>query len=270
MSQEQALSFSIIIPARYGSTRLAGKPLLDIAGQTMIERVYRQASSSNADQVIVATDDQRILATVNNFGGQVVMTNAEHPTGTDRLQEVAAKRGFDDQHIIVNVQGDEPLIPAEAINQLAENLQNHSVAGIATLCEQITDTAEIFDPNAVKVVRDKNQFAQYFSRAPIPWLRGWPAPHTLDFQSAELSALIASSKTQWYRHIGMYAYRVSVLNQYVSWAVCEQERVESLEQLRALDNGVKIHCAETYSQIPAGVDTEQDLARVRAQFESNT
>lgn len=261
------MSFTVIIPARYGSTRLEGKPLLDIAGKTMIERVYRQAQLSDAVAVIVATDDQRIVDTVESFGGDVMLTAVDHNSGTDRLQEVAALKHYDDQHIVVNVQGDEPLIPAEAINQVAENLRRHPQAGIATLCERIVDREEIFDPNAVKVVRNANDFADYFSRAPIPWLREWQVDS--DAPLHQLSDQAIGSDIKWYRHIGIYGYRVDVLHQYVSWPVCALERAESLEQLRALDNGILIHCAETQCGIPGGVDTAADLARVREHFASS-
>lgn len=279
------MSFSIIIPSRYGSTRLDGKPLLDIAGKSMVQRVYEQACKSDASEVLVATDDQRIADAVNAFGGEVVMTLASHPSGTDRLQEVVTKKGFADNHIVVNVQGDEPLIPPEAINQVAKNLFAQTDAGIATLCEKIIDPEEVLNPNAVKVVRDNHDKALYFSRAPIPWLRGWPA---IDQAQAQTDAgsndwftqnqsfqnqlvqnqlvLKQADKIYWYRHIGIYAYKVSVLNDYVSWPVSMLERAESLEQLRALVNAVVIHCAEANCSLPAGVDTAADLERVREYF----
>lgn len=260
------MSFSIIIPSRYGSTRLAGKPLLDIAGKTMVQRVYEQACKSDATEVIVATDDQRIVDAVNGFGGQVVMTSVDHPSGTDRLQEVVSLKNYAGDHIVVNVQGDEPLIPPEAINQVAESLQAQAEAGIATLCERIADADEALNPNAVKVVRDANDMAQYFSRAPIPWLRSWPAVTDVDKRASDYFSQINTaihSGINWYRHIGIYAYRVSVINQYIQWPVSAHEQAESLEQLRALDNGVRIHCAESGCNIPAGIDTIEDLEKVR-------
>lgn len=273
------MSFSIIIPSRYGSTRLDGKPLLDIAGKSMVQRVYEQACKSDASEVLVATDDQRIADAVSAFGGEVVMTLASHPSGTDRLQEVVTKKGFADNHIVVNVQGDEPLIPPEAINQVAKNLFAQTDAGIATLCEKIIDPEEVLNPNAVKVVRDNHDKALYFSRAPIPWLRGWPAidqtqtqtqtqtdAGSKDWFRQNQSVQKQADKICWYRHIGIYAYKVSVLNDYVSWPVSMLERAESLEQLRALENGVVIHCAEANCSLPAGVDTAADLERVREYF----
>lgn len=207
------------------------------------------------------------------------MTLASHPSGTDRLQEVVTKKGFADNHIVVNVQGDEPLIPPEAINQVAKNLFAQTDAGIATLCEKIIDPEEVLNPNAVKVVRDNHDKALYFSRAPIPWLRGWPAidqtqtqtqtqtdAGSKDWFRQNQSVQKQADKICWYRHIGIYAYKVSVLNDYVSWPVSMLERAESLEQLRALENGVVIHCAEANCSLPAGVDTAADLERVREYF----
>jgi len=262
------LSFTIIIPSRFGSTRLAGKALLDIAGKPMVQRVYEQSCQSKANEVLVATDDPRIAEVVTGFGGQVVMTSAEHPSGTDRLQEVVSKKHYDDNHVVVNVQGDEPLIPPAVINQVAENLLSQSKAGIATLCERITDPLDIINPNAVKVVRNQNGFAQLFSRSPVPWLRSWPSLNTISANSdiAQLYALPDNESIQWHRHIGIYAYRVEVLNQFVAWPMSPGEQAESLEQLRALDNGVNIHCEEASVSLPSGIDTLEDLERVRALF----
>ena len=264
------MSFTIIIPSRFGSTRLPGKALLDIAGKPMVQRVYEQSCQSKADEVLVATDDPRIAEVVTGFGGQVVMTSADHPSGTDRLQEVVSKKKYDDNHVVVNVQGDEPLIPPAVINQVAENLLSQPHAGIATLCERIIDPLDILNPNAVKVVRNLNGYAQLFSRSPVPWLRSWPSLDSITASSdiAQLYAMPESGSIQWHRHIGIYAYRVEVLNQFVAWPMTLGEQAESLEQLRALDNGVNIHCEEASISLPSGIDTIEDLERVRALFTS--
>ena len=250
------MSFTVVIPARYASTRLPGKPLLDIAGKTMIQRVYEQACLSRADRVVIATDDQRIQREAEGFGAEVCMTSPDHESGTDRLQEVVSSLGFADDHAVINVQGDEPLIPPTVINQVAANLQNNVHAGIATLAERITDIEAVFDPNAVKVTMDSEGRALYFSRAPIPWCRD-------DFQQAP-SAMPAS--VNYYRHVGIYAYRVRFLNQFINWPPSSLEVTEKLEQLRAMENGVAIHVEEACESIPAGVDTQQDLDNIRALF----
>jgi 3-deoxy-manno-octulosonate cytidylyltransferase (CMP-KDO synthetase) len=250
------MSFTVIIPARYASSRLPGKPLLDIAGKPMIQRVYEQAIQSDAEQVVIATDDQRIAELAESFGAEVCMTAVEHESGTDRLQEVVSKLELADDHIVVNVQGDEPLIPPAVINQVADNLAKTEQAGIATLAECIADVDTVFDPNAVKVTMDLNGRALYFSRAPIPWCR--------DEFSADSKRLPASAN--YYRHVGIYAYRVSFLNQFITWPPSSLELTEKLEQLRAMENGVAIHVEEACQAIPAGVDTQADLDAIRALF----
>jgi 3-deoxy-manno-octulosonate cytidylyltransferase (CMP-KDO synthetase) len=247
------MTFTVVIPARYASTRLPAKPLLDIGGKPMIQHVWERACQSKAQQIIIATDNERIFNAAKSFGAEVVMTIEDHPSGTDRLQEVASQYGFNDSQIIVNVQGDEPLIPPAVINQVAENLQRNTAAGIATLSEFITDVDQLFDPNAVKVVSDLQGFALYFSRAPIPWDRD-------NFQPGKKPVLQPGA---WSRHIGIYAYRVGFLHQFIQWPVGHLEKIEKLEQLRAMENGVRIHVANTCENIPAGVDTEEDLERVR-------
>ena len=242
------MSYFIIIPARYSSTRLPGKPLLDIAGKPMIQYVYERAKSSSAEQVIVATDDQRILDAVEAFGGRAIMTNKDHPSGTDRLEEVVRKLKLDDEKIVVNLQGDEPLLSVNAIEQVATNLAVNSDCGMATLCERINDNNELVNTNVVKVVRDLANHALYFSRSTIPY------PRDGEFEA---------KKGGWYRHMGIYAYRVNVLKQYVQWPPAPLERSEMLEQLRALYNNIRIHCDEGCESIPAGVDTQADLDRVR-------
>lgn len=248
------MSFTVVIPARYASTRLPGKPLLDIAGKPMIQHVYEQALKSDAENVVIATDDVRIQDVCISIGATVVMTSSEHPSGTDRLEEVVTQLGLSEAHIVVNVQGDEPLIPPEVINQVAQNLADKPNAGMATLCEKLHDPVDVFNPNAVKVVFDEQGFANYFSRAPIPWARdSFTAMHS---DSIPLGA-------EYFRHIGMYAYRVEFLKSYVTWPPSMTEKVECLEQLRALSNGVKIHIEEALVSPPAGVDTEADLQRLR-------
>ena len=249
--------YHVIIPARYASTRLPGKPLQDIAGKTMIQRVYEQACLSQAKEVIVATDDSRIEAVAKGFGAQVVMTREDHESGTDRLQEVVSKLGLSDDDIVVNVQGDEPLIPPQVIDQVAKNLAQSS-AGISTLSEPISAVETVFDPNAVKVVADANGYALYFSRAPIPFSRD---SYDVANRSGDLPTLMAVQ-----RHIGIYGYRVSLLHDFVRWGSCPLEKTECLEQLRAMWHGVKIHVEQAVVTPPAGVDTMADLERVRALF----
>lgn len=250
------MSYTVIIPSRYSSTRLPGKPLLDINGKPMVQRVHEQACQSDCSRVIVATDDQRIADVVGEFGGDVCMTSADHESGTDRLQEVVQQLAFDDSQIVVNVQGDEPLIPPAVIDQVATLLAANPDAGIATLVEPITDVETVFNPNAVKVIMDKQGRALYFSRAPIPWCR--------DSFATEKKCI--PNGINYYRHIGIYAYRVSLLNQFVSWPVSELEQCEKLEQLRALENSVAIVAAVAIDNIPAGVDTQQDLDAVRKYY----
>ncbi len=247
------MAFTVIIPARYASSRLPGKPLLDIAGKPMIEHVYRRACESAAERVIIATDDQRIAEACNGFGAEVCMTRADHESGTDRLQEVVEQFQFANDHIVVNVQGDEPLIPAAVINQVAENLAANSDVSIATLVESITDIDAVFDPNAVKAVIDNNNRALYFSRAPIPWGRE---------EFAEKNKTLPVT-AQYLRHVGIYAYRVGFLHDFVKWPPSPLELCEKLEQLRAMENGVGIHAAPAIEAIPAGIDTEADLANIR-------
>ena len=252
------MSFSVIIPARYASTRLEGKPLLDIGGCSMIEHVHQRATASQASQVVIATDDQRIADVAGEFGANACMTSSEHESGTDRLQEVARRLQLPDQHIVVNVQGDEPLIPPAVIDQVANNLAANPEAGIATLVEPIHDAQTVFDPNVVKVVMDNTGRCLYFSRAPIPWDR--------DAWKEQGSRRQLQQQARYYRHVGIYAYRVEFLHQFVSWPVSVLESTEKLEQLRAMENGVMIHASEAVESIPAGIDTPEDLENIRAMF----
>ncbi len=248
------MSFQVVIPARYASTRLPGKPLLDICGLPMIEHVRQRALATGADRVIVATDDQRVADVVSGFGGEVCMTSPDHQTGTDRLAEVAKIQGWSDDEIVVNVQGDEPLLAANLVEMVAVSLAEHPQAGISTLASPIGSAKELFDPNAVKVVLDQQGYAMYFSRAPIPWDR--------DGFAEDKSRL--SKKVVHLRHVGLYAYRVGFFAGYTNMTSCEVEAAESLEQLRALWSGVRIHVSVTAEAPGHGVDTAEDLERVRA------
>ena len=251
------MSYTVVIPARYASTRLPGKPLADINGKPMVQHVYERACESQASRVVIATDDERIESACQRFGAEVVMTSVSHASGTDRLEEVARKLNFAPRDRIVNVQGDEPLIPPQLIDQVADNLEAFPDAAIATLCEPISDVASLFNANVVKVVSDARGMAHYFSRAPIPWARDeWQN------QSGGVPAAMPEG-VNYYRHIGIYGYRVSLLSDFVTWAPAPTEMTESLEQLRALYNGAKIHVAEAAVNPPAGVDTQQDLERLR-------
>ncbi|GAA0784915.1 3-deoxy-manno-octulosonate cytidylyltransferase [Marinobacterium sediminicola] len=246
------MSFSVVIPARYASSRFPGKPLADLAGKPMVQHVYERACESEATRVIIATDDERIAEVALEFGAEVCMTSAEHPSGTDRLQEVVHKLGFYADDIVVNVQGDEPLIPPRIINQVAHNLMAMPTAGIATLSEPIETLEALLNPNVVKVVTDHQGMALYFSRAPIPW------PRDAFMQSQD----VMPEGFSWQRHIGMYAYRVKMLNDFVCWPPAPLEQTECLEQLRALWHGVGIHVDAADEAPPAGVDTPEDLERV--------
>ncbi|GAB2873683.1 3-deoxy-manno-octulosonate cytidylyltransferase [Microbulbifer echini] len=246
-------SFDVIIPARFGSSRLPGKPLADIAGKPMVQHVFERASESNAERVIVATDNMRVAEVVRGFGGEVCMTSADHASGTDRLQEVASNLALADDRILVNVQGDEPLIPAQVINQVAANLAENTCAGVATLCEPICSIDDFRNPNIVKVVAAQSGLARYFSRAPIPWPRDAFAIHA--------NALPQGLEPR--RHIGIYAYRVALLQRFVTWPLAPLEQFEALEQLRFLYHDENIHVADACAEVPGGVDTDQDLQRMR-------
>ncbi|WP_434360332.1 3-deoxy-manno-octulosonate cytidylyltransferase [Parasalinivibrio latis] len=244
------MGFVVVIPARYQSSRLPAKPLADIGGKPMIQWVYEQASKSGADQVIIATDDQRIADAVEAFGGEYCMTSADHQSGTERLAEVVDKYGFADDQVIVNVQGDEPLIPPVIIRQVADNLV-HSNAPMSTLAVEIDHVDELFNPNAVKVVTDKNGFALYFSRATIPWDRDNFAKEPKEVHQNLM------------RHIGIYGYRAGFIKTYITWEPSPLEKIEALEQLRVLWYGEKIHVEVALETPPAGVDTPEDLEAVR-------
>ena len=247
----------IVIPARFASSRLPAKPLLLIHGRPMILRVVDQAKKvAGFDDLCVATDDERIAEICRAEGVDVVLTSPDHPSGTDRLSEVARLKGWAEDDIIVNVQGDEPQIPPAIIAQVAENLA-HTSAPMATLAVAIEDEHELFNPNAVKVVMDKQGYALYFSRATIPWDRDGFAQEPKQWRHSFL------------RHIGIYAYRAGFISQYVSWPVSPLEQIESLEQLRVLWHSEKIHVAVAAETPPAGVDTADDLEKVRCYLAKN-
>lgn len=250
------MSFIAIVPARAASTRLPGKPLLDIAGKPMIVRTAEQAARSGAQRVIVATDTPEIQAAAQAHGFEALLTRADHPTGTDRLAEVAVRLSLPDDALVVNVQGDEPLIDPRQIDAVAQLLARDDAAAIATCASAIGQAQTLFDPNAVKVVCDRRGRALYFSRAPIPWARDALA----DGQRTLAPGLPAL------HHIGLYAYRAAFLKCFPALPVGPLERYESLEQLRALENGYAIAVLSTAQQPAAGVDTPADLARVREAF----
>ncbi|WP_286238422.1 3-deoxy-manno-octulosonate cytidylyltransferase [Neptuniibacter halophilus] len=255
------MGFTVIIPARYASTRFPGKPLALLQGKPMVQHVYERACESEAERVLVATDDQRIADAAAGFGAEVCMTSPDHPSGTDRLQQVVSDLGYYADDIVVNVQGDEPLVPARIINQVAHNLRAEPEASIATLSEPIEDLESLLNPNVVKVVTDTRGMALYFSRAPIPWPRN-------SFAAGDTPAEMPQGYN-WQRHIGIYAYRVKLLNDFVKWPAAPIEETECLEQLRAMWNGARIHVAAADEQPPAGVDTPEDLERLKRLLEGS-
>ncbi len=238
--------FTAVIPARYGSTRFPGKPLADLAGKPMVVRVCERAAQSGAAAVCVATDDERIAGAVRAHGYRALMTRADHASGTDRLAEAASQLGLSGEEIVVNVQGDEPLIPPALVREVAALLAARPEASVATVCHPIHDDASAASPNVVKVVTDAQGHALYFSRSRIPFPReGRPA---------------------CYRHAGLYAYRAAFLAKYSTLEPCQLERAEALEQLRVLWHGYRIAVAVSETDIPPGVDTPQDLETVRRRF----
>jgi len=245
--------FTVLIPARYASSRLPGKPLADLNGRPMVVRVAERARASGAARVVVATDDERVVDAVRAQGFEALMTRADHPTGTDRLAEAAAALALPPDAIVVNVQGDEPLLEPALIRRMAEVLAAHPEASIATAAHPIADEAEAFSPNVVKVVLDRRGYAMYFSRATIPWARdAFAQSHALPEGLPVL------------RHYGLYAYRVDFLARYPALEPAPVERFEALEQLRALWHGFRIVVEITHGTPAPGVDTPEDLARVRA------
>ena len=247
------MSFIVVIPARFGSTRFPGKPLALINGKPMIQHVYERSMLAGAQDVIVATDDKRIGEVVESFSGKVCYTANYHESGTERIAEVLGKENISDDSIIVNVQGDEPFIPPENITQVANNLISASTSPniqMATLCFPITSKAELDNPNVVKVNFAINGKALYFSRAPIPYDRSW----VQNTQSMHNNA--------YFRHVGIYAYKAAFIHQYIKLAPSHYEKIESLEQLRVLYHGYDIHVAVAQEMPPHGVDTPEDLERL--------
>lgn len=246
-------AFLAVVPARYASTRFPGKPLVDIAGKPMVVRVAERAALSGAQRVVVATDDARIAQACSAHGVECITTRADHPTGTDRIAEAARLLGLPDEAIVVNVQGDEPLVAPGLVSAVAAALQHSAQASVATACHPISSREEVFNPNVVKVVLDGAGHALYFSRAPIPWARdAWTA-----------GPADAPSGMPCYRHIGLYAYRAGFLARYAQLAPSPLETAESLEQLRVLWHGFRIAVAISETAAPPGVDTPEDLERLR-------
>lgn len=248
--------FRVVIPARFGSARFPGKPLAMIAGKTMLQHVYEQATRAGAQEVIVATDDERIAATSESFAATVCMTSADHQSGTDRIAEVAREFAWEPDSIVVNVQGDEPLIDPRAIRQVAELLESDAQAGIATLAYPIGSVREFLDPNIVKVVINDAGRALYFSRAPIPWVRDGTAGPVGEQTRCDLAR----------RHLGLYAYRVATLLQVASLPAGELEQLERLEQLRALAAGVAIKVADAVVPPMQDVNLPRDIDEVERQM----
>ncbi|MEK7840954.1 MAG: 3-deoxy-manno-octulosonate cytidylyltransferase [Pseudomonadota bacterium] len=244
----------IVIPARYASTRLPGKPLADVAGKPLIERVYERAKEAGAERIVIATDDERIADAAGRFRAQVCLTSTAHASGTDRLAEVIQRLGIPADTIVVNLQGDEPLMPPALIREVAEKLAAHPDASVATACHPVEDPYEFGNPNVVKVVMDAAGYALYFSRAPIPWPR------------ERMAAGKTDRPVEAFRHIGLYAYRAGFVKEFAAWPPCPPEQTEQLEQLRVLWHGRKI-IVHVSDELPApGVDTPEDLERVRKLF----
>ncbi len=252
------MQFHIIIPARYASSRLPGKPLRQLAGKSILQHVYEQASKSKASSIIIATDDERIQQTAEAFGAEVCMTSSEHNSGTERLAEVIEKKAFAENEIILNLQGDEPLMPSVCIDQVASLLQSQPECKMASLCEAITNAEDLFDPNVVKVVLNRHKQAIYFSRATIPWHRD---------AFAKSKTEIPKSTDPFYRHIGLYAYRAGFVKQYLKLPASPLEKIESLEQLRVLWHDYKIAMAVASQSPGPGIDTEADLKQAERLLE---
>ena len=251
------IDFHVVIPARLASTRLPGKALLPIAGKPMVVRVAEQSAQSGAQQIWIATDHQSVMAAVHEHGFKACLTHTHHASGTDRIAEVVEQLEWPDDTIVVNVQGDEPLIPPELISAVAQHLHDHPECAIATACHPIHDEEALRNPNIVKVVLDTHSHALYFSRAPIPYPRDALTPGSTS--PGKLTVL---------RHIGIYAYRASFLRAFRDLAPAAIEQIESLEQLRALWHGYKIGVTVSTDAPPGGVDTEQDLHAARKLFDS--
>lgn len=257
MSKAKMSAYHIVIPARFASERLPGKVLLDLAGKPLLQHVWQRACESDAESVIIATDDERIVRVAEAFGAQVVLTRSDHQSGSDRIAECAAKLAWPDEQLVVNLQGDEPLMPPACLDQVATLLNQRPDCEVASLYWPITEAGEVQNPNAVKVVTDSNNRAMYFSRAPIPFARGF----------SSIDQAIAAG-VEWKRHLGLYAYRLSALRRYTACAPTPLEISERLEQLRIMEQGGRIAMAAACEFIPAGIDTPDDLQRVRNLIQS--
>ncbi len=245
------MSFRVVIPARHGSSRLPGKPLVRLVGKSLVQHVYERARESAAAEIVIATDDERILDECRRFGADVELTSRRHRSGSDRLAEVTRIRGWPDDALVVNLQGDEPCIPGALVDQVAASLSERRDLGMATLAHPITTREALEDPHIVKVVTDARGLAGYFSRAPIPF----------DREGLARGEARLSDNVPFLRHIGLYAYRVGFLQRFVTWAPAPLELIESLEQLRALWHGHDIHVAIATTEPGPGVDTPADLAK---------
>lgn len=242
------MSYTIVIPARYASTRFPGKPLADINGKTMLHRVFKQCKKTNANRIVIATDDQRIVKEAEKIGAEYCITSDKHESGTERIAEVIQLLGLKSDEVIVNVQGDEPFIPSVIIEQVANNIKLYPEADMATLSVAIHDHDELFNPNSVKVVTDKSGYALYFSRSALPYDRA-------RFSDKKIKTL----GTYHQRHIGIYAYKAEFVEQYLNWPKSPLEEAESLEQLRVLWHGEKIHVGVAKETPYPGIDTPEDL-----------
>jgi 3-deoxy-manno-octulosonate cytidylyltransferase (CMP-KDO synthetase) len=247
--------YNIVIPARYASQRLPGKVLLDLAGKSVLQRAWERADASSAKAVVIATDDARVMEAADEFGAQAVMTRADHASGSDRIAECAVALGWPDGQLIVNLQGDEPLMPVGCLDQVAELLVTSPECEVASLYWPIEDASEVHNPNAVKVVVGGEGHALYFSRSPVPFARAF-----------EDTGQALAAGVQWKRHLGLYAYRLGALMHYTGLAPSSLEQAERLEQLRILENGGRIAMAQACEYIPPGVDTAEDLERARESF----
>jgi 3-deoxy-manno-octulosonate cytidylyltransferase (CMP-KDO synthetase) len=258
MSMANLSAYHIVIPARFASERLPGKVLLDLAGQPLLQHVWQRACESAAESVIIATDDERIAKAAEEFGARIVMTRSDHQSGSDRIAECAAKLGWPDDQLVVNLQGDEPLMPSACLDQVATLLDQRVDCEVASLYWPITEAAEVQNPNAVKVVMDAQNRALYFSRSPIPFARSF----------SSIAEAIAAG-VEWKRHLGLYAYRLAALRRYTTCAPTPLETSERLEQLSIMEQGGRIAMALACKFIPAGIDTVEDLHRVRKIIQYN-
>jgi 3-deoxy-manno-octulosonate cytidylyltransferase (CMP-KDO synthetase) len=258
MNTAKLSTYHIFIPARFSSERLPGKVLLDLDGRPLLQHVWQRATESSAQSVVIATDDKRIVTAVESFGARAVMTRSDHQSGSDRIAECAAKLGWPDDHLLVNLQGDEPLMPASCLDQVAAILDQRTECEVASLYWPISEAAEVLNPNAVKVVTDSDERALYFSRSPIPFAR----------DHKDIDKAIANGVV-WKRHLGLYAYRLSALRRFTACDPTPLESTERLEQLRIMEQGGRIAMARACEFIPAGIDTQDDLKRVRTLLNDN-